>query len=46
MPDVPGTQLDDQVKGLIDQLLTQPSPLPSVSLSPLPLPSPSLSLGL
>jgi hypothetical protein len=46
LPNVPGTQLDDQVKSLVDQLLTSPSPVPSVSVPPLPLPSPSLSLGL
>lgn len=36
VPDVPGTNVDNQVKGLIDQLITQgPVPLPSVSVPPL-----------
>jgi Domain of unknown function (DUF5667) len=36
LPDVPGTKVDNQVKDLVDQLLTTPlpSPLPSVSLPP------------
>ena len=46
LPDVPGTNVDNQVKGLVDQLLNQPlpSPLPTVKLPPLqPVPSvPSL----
>jgi hypothetical protein len=42
VPDVPGTDLDDQVENLVDQILTSPSPLPSL---PLPLPSVSLSVG-
>jgi hypothetical protein len=36
VPDVPGTNLDNQVKGLLDQLITQsPVPLPTVSVPPL-----------
>jgi len=45
LPDIPGTNADNQVKELIDQLLTTPlpSPLPSMSLPPL-VPSSPLSL--
>jgi hypothetical protein len=45
LPDIPGTNADNQVKDLVDQLLTTPlpSPLPSVSLPPL-LPSSSPSV--
>jgi len=45
LPDIRGTNADNQVKDLVDQLLTNPlpSPLPSVTPPPL-LPSSSLSL--
>src|SRR5207237_8666839 len=36
VPDVPGTNADNQVKGLIDQLLqASPTPLPTIQPSPL-----------
>ncbi len=43
LPDIPGTNADNQVKDLVDQLLTTPlpSPLPSVTLPPLLPSSPS-----
>jgi uncharacterized membrane protein YgcG len=37
LPDIPGTNVDNQVKDLVDQVLTTPlpSPLPSIKLPPL-----------
>jgi hypothetical protein len=44
VPDIPGTDLDNQVKDLVDQILKSPNPPPSVNV-PLPVPSVSLSVG-
>jgi hypothetical protein len=43
LPDIPGTNLDNQVKDLVDQVLTSLPPLPLPSLLPSTSPLPSVS---